>query len=272
MKNIFKILGLLIIIAMVVAACKKSDVEKSQEDYDYNTIEPIVYSITGPTVTAASGLAPVTYLATPRGGSTYKWEVVGHGAKITPQNPSFNADILFDQSDVDKDIQVICTETTSGGKVSDPYTLNVTITKFKPMTFDEFLGTWDCVETDEGGNVFNFTLELTAGPMENTLLFPVTDGTPALMSNLFANEWGESFQANIAPGGNLYATVNLQSGAVDFICDYFGQTVPGPWDYWFSGEGTWEGFNKTMTITYGLQWDDACDADYNLSTVVMTKQ
>lgn len=272
MKNIFKILGLLIILAMVVTACKKSDVEKAQEDYDYNTIEPIIYGITGPTVTAASGLAPVTYMATPRGGSTYSWEVTGHGATITTLDPSYKVEILYDQSDTDKDIQVKCIETTSGGKVSDPYVLNVTITKFKPMEFEEFLGTWTGTEIDEGGNEFPLTLELTAGPGENTLIFAATDGIPALMSDLFANIWGETFQADIAPAGNLTATVNLQSGAVNFFCDYFGQTLPGPWDYWFSGEGTWEGFNKTMTISYALQFDDGCVDDYNPSTVTLTKQ
>ena len=123
MKNIFKILSILLLVAAVLGACKKSDVEKSQEAYDYNTIEPIIFSIAGPTITAASGLAPVTYMATPRGGSTYKWEVIGHGAAINVLNPSYNAEITFDQSDDDKDVQVKCIETTSGGKVSETFTL-----------------------------------------------------------------------------------------------------------------------------------------------------
>jgi hypothetical protein len=272
MKTIFKILGLLIIMAMVYTACKKSDVEKAQESYDYNNIDPIIYSITGPSVTAASGLAPVTYTATPRGGSTYTWEVNGHGATINVLDPSYSAEITFDQSDLDKEVQVICVEKTSGGKVSDPYILDVTITKFKPMTFDEFIGTWTGTEVDEGGNEFDITVELTAGPGENTLIFPATSGIPALMSDLFANNWGETFQDNIPPGGNLTATINLESGAVDIFCQYMGQTLPGPWDYWFSGSGTWEGFNKSMSITYGLQWDDACNTDYNLSTITLTKE
>ena len=272
MKNIFKILGLLIIVAMVVTACQKSDVEKSQEDYDYNTIEPIIYSISGPTITAASGLAPVTYIATPRGGSSYTWEVVGHGATIGVQDPSYKANITFNQSDEDKTIMVICQETTSGGKVSPKDTLEVQITKFKPMEFEEFIGTWSGVEVDGGGNEFDITVELTAGTAENTLIFPATAGIPSLMSDLFANNWGETFQESIAPAGNIVATINLESGAVDIFCQYMGQTLPGPWDYWFAGSGTWEGFNKTMTITYGLQWDDACDTDYNLSTITLTKQ
>lgn len=272
MKNIFKILGLLIILAMITTACKKSDVEKAQEGYDYNAIVPIIYSVSGPTTTSASGLAPVTYLAMPRGGSTYSWEVIGHGATIDVLSPSYTANITFDQSDVDKTVQLKCIETTSAGKVSDPYVMDVQLTKFKPMTFDEFLGTWACVETDEGGNVFEFNLDLAAGPGTNELIFAVSvDGIPALMSGLFL-DWGEAFQSTIEPYGNISAIVNLNSGAIDINCQYMGQTLPGPWDYNFSGEGTWEGFNKTMTINYALQWDDNCDANYNPSTIVMTKQ
>ncbi|MEN8224557.1 MAG: hypothetical protein ABFS05_04280 [Bacteroidota bacterium] len=272
MKNILKILGLLLLVAMVVTACKKSDVVKSQEDYDYNTIEPIIYAISGPAITAASGLAPVTYTATPRGGSSYSWEVIGHGASINVLDPSFEAEITFDQSDVDKTVQVKCIETSASGKVSDPYIMSVDLTKFKPMTFDEFLGTWTGVETDEGGNTYDITVELTAGPDENTLIFPVDgDGIPSLMSGLFLG-WGEAFQTSIEPQGNIIATINLQSGAVDIFCQYIGQTLPGPWDYNFSGEGTWEGFNKSMTINFALQWDDNCDANYNPSTITLTKQ
>lgn len=272
MKKIFKLLGLLLLLTMVLASCKKSDVVKSNEAYDFNTIVPIIYNISGPTITAASGLAPVTYMATPRGGSTYKWEVIGHGAEMNVLNPSYNVEIKWDQSDVDKDVQLKCTETTEGGKVSEPSILNVKLTKFKPMDFDEFIGTWTGIETDEGGNTYNITVELTAGPDENTLIFPVnTDGIPALMSALFI-DWGEAFQPGIVPGGNITADINLQSGAVTINCQYIGQTLPGPWDYWFKGEGTWEGFNKSMTITYGLQWDENCDTDYNLSTIILTKQ
>ena len=272
MKNIFKLLGFILIITVVAVCCKKSDVEKSQNDYDYNTIEPIIYAVNGPTVTAASGLAPVTYEATPRGGSTYKWEVTGHGATINVHEPSFTADILFAQSDVDKTVTVTCIETTAGGIVSPPFVLEVDLTKFKPMDFEEFIGTWTGTETDEAGNTFEITVELTAGPDEFSLIFPATDGIPALMSNLFANEWGETFQSNIEPGGNITAYVNLQSGAITIPCQYIGQTLPGPWDYNFNGEGTWEGFNKTMTISYALQWDDNCDANYNPSSITLTKQ
>jgi hypothetical protein len=198
--------------------------------------------------------------------------VVGHGATIDVQSPSYKALITFDQSDLDKKVMVICQETTSGGMVSPEDTLEVQITKFKPMEFEEFIGTWSGVEVDGSGTEFDITVELTAGPGEYTVIFPATAGIPSLMSDLFANNWGETFQESIAPGGNLTATINLESGAVDIFCQYMGQTLPGPWDYWFAGSGTWEGFNKSMTITYGLQWDDACDTDYNLSTITLTKQ
>jgi hypothetical protein len=140
------------------------------------------------------------------------------------------------------------------------------------MEFSEFIGTWTGTETDEGGNTFDITLDLTEGTEPNTLVFHAEAGIPALMADLFANNWGETFQDDIPPAGDIIATVNLESGAVTFECQYIGQTLPGPWDYWFSGEGTWEGFNKTMTISYGLQFDDGCVDNYNPSSVFLTKQ
>jgi hypothetical protein len=272
MKNIFRLSGLLLMFIIAFSACKKSDIEKANDEYDFNSVVPVIYQITGPTTTAASGLALVTYSATPRGGSTFKWETIGHGAAINVLDPSNKVEIKWNQSDVDIEAKIKCIETTLGGISSEPAYLDVLLTKFKPMTFDEFLGEWSGTEVDEAGVEYPINITFVAGPDPNTILFPVSDdGIPALMSGLYIG-WGEAFQPEIDPGGNLYATINLNSGAIDFNCQYFGQTLPGPWDYWFSGEGTWEGFNKSMTINFGLQFDDSCSDDYNPSSITLTKQ
>lgn len=272
MKKIFKLLSLLLMFVIVFSGCKKSDIEKANDEYDFNSIVPVIYQITGPTTTAASGLAAVTYSATPRGGSTFSWETIGHSAQITVLDPSSKVEIKWDQSDDDVEAKIKCIETTLGGIASEPAYLDVSLTKFKPMTFDEFLGEWSGTEVDEAGVEYPIDITFTAGTAPNTIIFPVNaDGIPALMSGLFIS-WGEAFQAGIPPAGNLTATIDLNSGAVTIDCQYFGQTLPGPWDYWFSGEGTWEGFNKSMTISYGLQWDETCSTNYNPSSITLTKQ
>lgn len=266
-----KILSLILIVAIAFSGCKKSDVEKANKDYDFNNIDPVIYGITGPSATAASGLAAVTYMATPRGGSTFTWETIGHGAEITVLSPSYKVEIKWNQSNVDVDAQVKCVERTQGGKTSEPAYIDVALSKFKPMAYEEFLGDWSGTETDEGGNTYDINLTLTAGEVENTLIFSAVDGTPALMAALF-EDWGETFQDNIAPAGNITLYIDLLTGGATFNCDYIGQTLPGPWDYWFSGEGTWEGFNKSMTVSYGLQFDDSCGDNYNASSFTLTKQ
>lgn len=272
MKNIFKIISLLIIVIVAFLGCTKSDIEKANEDYNYNNIEPYIYAITGPAATAASGLASVTYTATPRGGSTYTWSVEDHGATINVLNPSYKVEILWDQSDVDVTAKVVCIEKTQGGKVSEPAYYDVSLSKFKPMEFDEFLGDWSGTETDEGGNTYDLNLTLTAGADENTLIFAATDGTPALMSALFEG-WGETFQPGFGNEGDIILIVDLLTGGVSIDCSvYVGQTEPGPWDYWFRGIGTWEGFNKTMSFDFFLQFDDQCQDDYNPSSITLAKQ
>ncbi|MCD4678954.1 MAG: hypothetical protein K8S00_01075 [Bacteroidales bacterium] len=271
MKKIFYLLGSLLLVLMVFSACKKSPVQIANDDYDYNSIKPVIFDIDGPSGTAASGLAAVTYMVTPRGGSTYKWEVVGHGATITPGNPSYTAEILFNQSDVDVTAQVKVTETTQGGITSEPISMDVALAKFKPMDFNEFVGQWVGTETDGGGVDHPVDVTVTGDETSGTITFPCIAGTPTMMGPLFEG-WGELFQPGIGNEGNVIVNIDLLTGGVTISCQYMGQTLPGPWDYWFAGAGTWEGFNKSMTFSYGLQWDDACGDDYNYSTMVITKQ
>lgn len=271
MKKIIYLIGSLLLVLMVFSACKKQEVQKANDDFDFSSITPKIFEIKGPTATAASGLAAVTYTATPRGGSTWHWEVIGHGATITPHSPSFKADILFDQSDVDVMAYVIVTETTQGGIKSPPDTLEVALAKFKPMEFNEFIGDWAGTETDGDGIDHAVAFTVTEGTEENTIVFPCDNGTPSLMAALFEG-WGETFQSGFGNEGKVIMKIDLLTGAVSISCQYMGQTLPGPWDYWISGEGTWEGFNKSMTFYYGLQFDDSCSDDYNYSKMVITKQ
>jgi len=271
MKKIFYLIGSLLLVLMVFSACKKSDIQKANDDYDFNSIKPGFVAISGPTATAASGLAPVSYQATPRGGSTWAWEVVGYGATITPGNPSFNVGITFDQSDADVNVWIIVTETTQGGIKSAPDSLAVALAKFKPMAFSEFIGDWAGVETDDGGTQYDVAFTVTGDIESTTITFPVDNGIPSLMSALFEG-WGEAFQANFGNEGRVIMQIDTLTGAVTIGAQYWGQTLPGPYDYWILGSGTWEGFNKSMTFDYGMHWDESYSDDYNHSTMTITKQ
>ncbi|WP_346857104.1 hypothetical protein [uncultured Draconibacterium sp.] len=270
-KSIFFTIVILAVVSML-NSCTTPPMEAAQESYDYDAIIPKIFAVDGPTQTAASGLAPVRYVtSTRRGGSTLTWTVTGHGATITAvEGDAFAIDILFDQSDVDvDDVQVTCVETTMGGVSSDPFVVLVDLKKFKPMSFDQFLGDWSFVETVDGEEVATGTVTITDGG-GGTLKLPAVDGIPTLMSHIFLG-WGESFQAGHGNDGAVYITPNLASGAVAINGQYWGQTLPGPYDYWIHGDGNWEGINQTMTLSYGIDWDDSYSDSWTASVMVLTK-
>jgi hypothetical protein len=271
-KSIFITIVLLAVMSMF-NSCTTPPIEAAQEAYDYNAIIPKIFGVNGPATTAASGLAPVRYTTTTRrGGSTLTWTVTGHSATITAvEGDAFAIDILFAQSDVDvDDVQVTCVETTMGGVQSEPFTVLVDLKKFKPMAFNEFIGDWSYVETVGSDVKSTGTITVVDGGGSGKLKMLAKSGTPPLMSALFMG-WGETFQPGFGNEGNVIFVPNLNSGGVDIPGQYFGQTLPGPYDYWIKGNGNWEGINRTMTISYGLHWDDSYSTNYNASVMVLTK-
>lgn len=264
-KHILNLLSIFMVLIFIFStSCK-------EEEYDFDNINPkLINGISGVSETYASGLAPVTFNVDGRGGSSFVWAVNGSGATITQNDEVYEAYITFDQSDIDLEATVSCTETTAGGVTSETVTKTVALYKFKAMAFDEFLGEWVGTETD-GAETWDVSIIATAGAEENTIVFSATDGIPALMGPLFTG-WGETFQPGFGNEGNIIITLDLSTGGVNILGQYFGQTLPGPWDYWFSGTGSWEGINRTMTIDYGLHWDDTYSTFYNASTVTLSKQ
>ncbi len=269
-RNIFYTILLLAVVSMF-NSCTTPPIEAAQEAYDYNAIIPKIFGISGPTQTAASGLAPVRYsITTRRGGSTTEWTVSGSGASVSAvDGDPFSADILFDQSDVDiDDVVVTCVETTMGGVSSDPFSITVDLKKFKPMAFSEFLGEWSYVESGSGTSTGTITM-VDAGDGKLKMVSSEV-GLPPVMSWIFIG-WGERFQPGFANQGNIIIVPNLNSGGVTIPDQYWGQTLPGPYDYWINGSGNWEGINQTMTINYAMDFDDSYSDDYKPCTMVLTK-
>lgn len=271
-RNIFYTILLLAVVSMF-NSCTTPPIEAAQDAYDYNAIIPKIFGISGPSQTAASGLAPVRYSTTTRrGGSTLEWTVTGHSATITPvEGDPFSADILFAQSDVDVDgVVVTCVETTMGGVSSEPFSVTVDLKKFKPMTFDQFLGEWSYVETGSGTSEGKINMVDAGNGKLKMVLVSEEEGLPPVLSWLFIG-WGERFQSGFADRGNVIIAPNLNSGGVTIPEQYWGQTLPGPYDYWINGSGNWEGINQTMTLDYALQFDDSYSDDYKPCTMVLTK-
>lgn len=139
--KVLNILSVMLIgILFVFSACEEKD------DYDFSAIEPIIASITGPDEVAAHGLLtelPIRYHVPHRGGSSFAWEVIGHGATIViDEKFSSIADITFAQSSDTTAATISVVETTMGGIESPAFLREILLTPFCPIDMDALAGEW----------------------------------------------------------------------------------------------------------------------------------
>ena len=112
-------------------------------------------------------------------------------------------------------------------------------------------------------------MTLIKGAAENSIIIPAVDGIPALFYGIYFG-WGESFQPGFGSEGNVTVDIDLATGDLTIAPQYFGQTLPGPYDYYIYGSGTYNG--PVMTLTYSMNFDDTYSDDYVVYTTVFTKQ
>lgn len=269
-RKIFLRISFLLATALLIVTCTKSDIEKSREAYDATKVVPVVQGITG----AANVLQTKVFTYTvsyDRAGSTWAWT----GTDCVIQSVSADtktATVLFSTlpaAGVKAKISVV--ETTSGGAVSVAKVFEATVAPFCPMAITDFAGTWTAVET--GSKPLTTTVTLVKGAGADEIRIKGSAGMPGLMSKVFI-DWGEAFQAGIAPAGDVILRVNVDNGVVSIPFTYWGQTLPGPYDYWHFGAGNWSGCGAkpTITLTIKLDYDGAAPGTARYTnTVVLTK-
>lgn len=349
MKNrLFRYISLLTVIAMVfVVSCEKTDIQKANEEYDFDKIVPKVQGVSGPAtvIQSLSGSYSVNYF---RGGSTWTWQVT-NGTITSTSEDTRKIDVLFpdlgeavvtvtettlggitsdpmsrtinvvlpvvtmvgpadvvqtftytysvnyeragstwswsatnativDVSEDTREVEVLftdsgeamltVTETMSTGVSSLPLEFDITVGEFCPMTRDDFLGTWRGTET--GSSDGDLTVTFIAGAEDNEIVVEAIDGIPAFLGGVFTG-WGETFQPGFGAEGDITIVVN-ENGSLSIGWDYWGQTLPGPYDYWYHGSGLWSGCGAapTMEFTFNMDWNgDGSTARSN--TVELTK-
>lgn len=118
--NKLYILGILLLTFTIsFSACEEDD------DYDYDAIEPKVQGIVGPT--GVLGGFTHQYLAVVRGGSTYEFTSTGAIASITTLDEPHAVSVSFEESYHPESAQLTVVETTYGGIVSEPYTIDIIV-------------------------------------------------------------------------------------------------------------------------------------------------
>jgi len=241
MKNkILASISFLVVIALMFSSCEKPPVEKANEDYNYDNIIPKIFNFSGPSAVPASGLGFVEYSCLYRGGSTYSFTTEGHTATIAIKegNPSV-AEVTWDQSPVDLEAKIFVVETTMGGKVSEPDTIDVSLSAFCPLTdLNDLVGTW--TGTDSEGNATQVVTSVNGSDF-------IIDG---LNVGWMTGYWGEVITEQIP----LVMIMN-EDGSLEIELQYYMSTTwngdPQP-TYSIAATGFWDNCLKTMTIDYDL--------------------
>lgn len=261
MKNkVFKYISFFMALFVIFSACEKTDIQKANDAYDFDKIVPVVQGIAGPSSVSQTFSEPfsVNYF---RGGSTWSWEATGATITSTSEDGR-EIEVLFPDAGT---ATLTVTETTQGGIVSEPYTSDdITVNAFCPMTRDDFLGTWSGQETGDSEGDISVTFIAGAGP--NDILVEAIDGIPGFFSFVFTG-WGETFQAGFGPEGDIFLVINA-NGSLSLGLEYWGQTLPGPYDYWYFGEGNWDGCGDAPTMSFSFNLDWAGDGASNMSSSV----
>lgn len=232
---------------VMLGSCEEKD------EYNYDAIDPIIFSITGPGTVAAHGLTdfPYRYHVPHRGGSTFSWSVstlLGASANIVldSEYPSI-AYITFDQSSVEDVATIAVTETTMGGKTSPVFTTDINLTPFCPEDMAPWAGTWNSdwyLDYEE--------CEATVPPQTlNTL---VIDG---ILGTLVEVIWAENWIPD--EGGEGETTVEFDCGNTINIPEQLLGTTYEWGDYWISGYGSYDPENMTMNIVYSIAWSQGGD-------------
>ena len=101
---------------------------------------------------------------------------------------------------------------------------------------------------------------MTAGTLPGELI------VSGIYAGLF-DYWGEAYQPGFGNEGLVKIYLN-SDGTVTMPDQYAGQTLPGPYDYYYNGSGTYNLCEKTITLSFAMQFDNTYTDDYQPSTIV----
>ena len=243
------LLGVLFLGLMVTFfSCKEKD------DYDYNSIEPAIFAITGPGEVAAHGISefPYTYRVTHRGGSSFNWVVTGHGGTVVldEEYPSI-AYITFNQSSDTTAAIITVTETTAGGKASEPFSRTIVLTPFCPYDMNLLAGEWSGTSSANDPILY----ATTTGKL-NELRIKGLAG--------FVNfSWGENWTS----GDGSCILVFSCGGVIAINNQWIGDT-DYPDRYRIQGSGLYDEVAGTITLSYTVYYSDGGGTAGNFTTVL----
>jgi len=127
--NKFKILSVFIAFLLVVFSCEKTPIEKANEDYDWDKVIPMILGKSGNT--SVMRTYTYEYRVSPRGGSTFTWNIIGDATLVPDDEVTYKTEVFFPTFNDDEKVVITVFETTHGGVVSAVDTFKATVTDFK---------------------------------------------------------------------------------------------------------------------------------------------
>ncbi len=238
--RLLNIFGLFILAAFLFSACTKSDIEKAQDSYDWDSVQPKILNFSGPTVSTASGDNTEIYAVSGRGGSTYEFTTINWGADILiDEEFNFKAHVTWNQASVDTSALITVVETTHAGLKSDPDTIEVILEPFCQLNdLNDLVGSW--TGTDSEGNA--------------SQVVTFVDGANFMINGLnvgwMTGYWGEVIVDQVP----LVMIMNAD-GTLEIELQYYMETTwngdPQP-KYSLAAVGKWDNCKKRMIIEYDL--------------------
>jgi len=148
MRKYIKLLYSLFLIAalFVLNACEE------ENNYDYAGYKPKVFGLAGPAEFYSVKGLKFTYSVSPRGGSSFTWEVIEGSSiiSVAPNENSYKATVTVNaETSVPVVAKVTVFETTSAGVSSEKDTIDIKIGPYVYVNLDDFTGNY--TETDGDG-------------------------------------------------------------------------------------------------------------------------
>lgn len=197
MMNKMKKAFLILVSFILVFSCKEDD------EYNFDKIDPGKQTISGPVSVYGNGYTSNAYVAIPRGGSTYKWEVVSGPAYLILDsfNHSFIVNLLA-KSLKDTTIRLKVTETTQGGLTGEPYQMDISVEAYCNFTINSFIGSFNSKSTDyerlDRSKYPNY------GPLTYQARVSFKEGNLATINNLL-----DSYPVNLIFSGDSTESIKM---------------------------------------------------------------
>lgn len=268
-KSIFITFAFFAVLSMF-NSCTTPPMEAAQDAYNYDAIIPKVLNGIQGTAVAFQTTSATYTIDYYRGGSKWNWSAEG----ATVKSVSEDTRTVTIEYPTAGNAKIIVTETTLGGVTSEASELAVTVNAFCPWTADDYVGTWVGTESVNDGD--DEAITVTISKIDDTTIRINADGDsyPGLLQSVYKG-WGETFQAGFGNEGAIDLTLGLGDGTISMETGtWWGQTLPGPYDYWYIGSGNWDGCTSTITLHFEMHWDedDYTDGGNRWSDAILVKQ